>query len=166
MERPTAENIEHLFDGYYDGGCPCRYPRFRAAVARDLAEVGAPQWGVSDTWLLLSEFDRRFSAADQDTHSFGFNANCASCGARVKRFGVPVFRDSFIERAIIEPQGAPDIGADVIGVVPIVGVVYPAGPDNAPRSERERIEASYPRFEVAAWLSYMTARREPPSEGA
>lgn len=155
MDTPSVSDIEGLFDLYFAHGCPCRFPRFRATVARDLKEIDAWDWGVSDGRMLLGVFDRRVRVLEESREALAMRGRCELCGAEVVRFGIPVFRDSFLERAHITPGALPDVGAAASWPLPICGHVFHAGPGNVTRSEKERIQSSYPRLNPRDWLAYM-----------
>jgi hypothetical protein len=163
MDTPSDADIEALFDHYFAHGCPCRFPRFRATVARDLKEIGAWDWGVSDAWMLLAVFDRRVPLVEKTREDFAVRGRCELCGAGVNRFGIPVFRDSFLERANITPGDLPDVGADASGPVPVCGHVFHAAPGNVSRSEQESMQNAYPRLKPETWLAYMRALAAPPA---
>lgn len=157
VDTPSTSDIEALFERYLAHGCPCRFPRFRATVSRDLKEIGAWDWDISDGAQLLTVFDRRVPLSVESREDFAVRGSCKLCGAHVLRFAVPVFRDSFLERARIEPAALPDVGAPVEGPVPICGHVFHASPGNVTRDEAERIQSAYPRLSPADWLAYMGA---------
>ncbi len=157
MDAPAPADIEALFDYYFEHGCPCRFPRFRAAVARDLKEIGAQDWGVSDVGMLLTVFDRRVRIVDETREGLATKGRCQLCGAAILRFGIPVFRDSFLERAHITPAALPNTGAEETWPLPICGRVFQAGPGNPTREEKKRIERAYPRLGASDWLTYMRA---------
>ncbi len=157
MDTPTPEDIRALFDHYLAQGCPCRFPRFRATVARDMKEVGASLWTVSDIGQLLAAFDERVPLVVEKREDFMTRGHCSICSARVIRSWAPVFRDSFLERAEISPGHLPDLGAEVLGVVPVCGPIFPAAPVNVTKAERARIEDAYPRLAPRDWLAYVAA---------
>jgi hypothetical protein len=157
METPPASEFEPLFDHYLAHGCPCRFPRFRAAVARDMKEIGAPDWDVGEVPRMLAIFDRRVPLLEESQEAYSMRGSCTLCGAKVFRWGAPIFRDSFIERARITPGALPDVGAPVTGPVPVCGNIYHAAPGNVTRSERERIQSSLPRLSPELWFAYMKA---------
>jgi hypothetical protein len=150
-------DIESLFDHYLAHGCPCRFPRFRATVGRNLKEIGAWDWGVIDILPLLTVFDRRVRLVEVTSEALCARGRCALCGASVVRYAIPVFRDSFLEGATITSGSLGDLGAGVQGPLPICGGVFHAGPGPVARHERERIEQAYPRFNVQDWLEFMCA---------
>lgn len=155
MDTPSASDLEALFDRYFAHGCPCRFPRFRATVARDLNEIGASDWSVSDADDLLEVFDRRVRLVEKSRADFATRGRCEVCGAEVIRSSAPIFRDSSLERAYITPAALPDVGAAASWPVPICGHVFQAGPGNVTRDEKERIQRAYPRLNSPDWLAYM-----------
>lgn len=157
MQTSSEPDIDSLFDYYFAHGCPCRFPRFRAAVARDLREVGAAEWGLSDTNRLLAVFDRRVRLLAEVRVDFDTRGHCERCNAEVIRFSAPIFRDSSLEGARITPGTLPDVGAPVTWPLPIYGHVYNAGAESVTRAEEERLQRAYPRLAAADWLSYMEA---------
>lgn len=157
MQITPEPDIDGLFDHYFAHGCPCRFPRFRAAVARDLRDIGAWDWGVSDINRLVAVFDQRVRLIDKVRVDFDTRGRCATCNAEVVRYSMPVFRDSSLPGVQITPSALPDVGAPVTWPPPIYGHVYHAGPGPLPRSEEERIEAAYPRLSAADWTAYMSA---------
>ncbi len=159
MEVDPDTALEALFDHYLARGCPCRFPRFRATVSRDMKEIGAAEWDISDIPTLLHIFDRRVPLVKESESGYSVQGRCKLCNAHVFRWGAPVFRDSFIERARITPGELPDVGADADWPVPICGAVHQAAPGNVMRVERERIEASFSRLSFPLWLEYMKALR-------
>ena len=157
MDIPTPDDIRDLFDHYLAHGCPCRFPRFRATVARDMKEVGASLWTVSDIGQLLATFDQRVPLVVDKRQDFMTRGRCSICSAEVVRSWAPVFRDSFLERAEISPGRLPELGAEVMGIVPVCGPIFPAAPVNLTTAERARIEGAYPRLAPKDWLDYMAA---------
>ena len=153
----TPADIRALFEHYLSHGCPCRFPRFRATVARDLGEVGARDWDVSDIQQLLTVYDQRVPLVVDERADFSTRGRCSICDAQVVRSWAPVFRDSFRERAKITPGRLPDLGAEALGPVPVCGHVFPAAPVNVTKDERNRIEHAYPRLAPEAWLAYLAA---------
>ena len=126
-----------------------------------MKEVGASQWDVSDIGQLLATFDRRVPLVVDKRQDFMTQGRCSICEARVVRSGAPVFRDSFLERAEITPGPLPDLGAEVLGIVPVCGPIFPAAPVNVTTAERARIENAYPRLAPKDWLAYMAALATP-----
>jgi len=159
MDNDSASGLKSLFDHYFAHGCPCRFPRFRATVSRDMKAIGAAEWDISDIPALLQIFDRRVELVKETETDYSVKGRCNLCNAQVYRWGAPLFRDSFIERARITPGDLPDVGADADGPVPIYGSVYQAAPGSVTRVERERIEDSFPRLSLPLWLEYMKALR-------
>jgi len=157
VETPSIAELEGLFDHYLAHGCPCRFPRFRATVGRDLKEIGAPDWDISDVRPLLETFDRRVPLLESSRDAWVTRGTCRFCGARIVRSGAPVFRDSFIERAQILPGAPADVGAPAGGPVPVCGQLFPAGPGNVSKTEAERIKGAYPRLNSQDWLAYLRA---------
>jgi len=157
VDTPSQDDIRALFDRYLSHGCPCRFPRFRATVARDLSEVGARSWDVSDIAQLLAAFDQRVPLVLTKPADFSTHGRCSICDAEVVRSSAPIFRDSSIERAKIAPGPLPDLGAEVSWPVPVCGYVFPAAPDNVTKDEKTRIERAYPRLRPKDWLAYMGA---------
>jgi hypothetical protein len=125
-------------------------------VARDMKEVGADGWDVSDIRALLAVFDRRVPLLEESRDAYTTQGNCKRCNASVLRWGAPVFRDSFVERAEVK-AALPDVGAAANWPVPICGHVFQAAPSSVLRAERERIEQSFPRLNPSLWLEYMKA---------
>jgi hypothetical protein len=104
---------------------------------------------------MLSIFDRRVVLLKESRDNYSTRGSCKLCGAKVFRWGAPIFRDSFIERAQITPGPVPDVGAPATGPVPICGNVYHAAPGDVTRTERERIEHALPRLSQEPWFTYM-----------
>jgi len=157
MDADTGNDFESLFDYYLAHGCPCRFPRFRATVGRDMKEIGAGNWDISEIAALLQIFDRRVPLVKETETDYSVKGRCRICNAQVHRWGAPVFRDSFIERARITRGELPDVGADADGPVPVCSSVYQAAPGNLLRVERERIENAFPRLSPPLWMAYMKA---------
>lgn len=156
FDHPSQSDLERLFDLYIANGCPCRFPRFRAAVGRNLhEELGDRDWNVSDAGWLLAVFDVRVPLIDETTEDFARRGRCKFCGAEVVRSWAPVFRDSFLERAHIDPGTLPDVGAPVDSILPICGRIFRAGPGNVTRDEHERIQGTFPRLKPPEWIAYM-----------
>jgi hypothetical protein len=155
VNTATPSDIETLFDHYLAHGCPCRFPRFRATVGRNLKEIGAPDWELADVPGLLVAFDRRVPLDVQSRTPYVTEGSCKRCGAHVIRSGAPIFRDSFIERARITPGAQPDVGAEASGPVPVCGGLFHAAPGNVTQSENQRIQNAYPRLGPELWLAYM-----------
>jgi hypothetical protein len=157
IDRPSPADLEGLFDLYLAHGCPCRFPRFRAAVGRNLQEeIGDRDWNVSDAGWLLTVFDRRVPLIEDSTEDFARRGRCKICGAEVVRSWAPVFRDSFLERAHITPGALPDVGAVVSSILPICGRVFRAAPGNVTRDEQERVQGAFPRLKPREWIAYMS----------
>ena len=126
-----------------------------------MKEVGARLWTVVDIGQLLAAFDQRVPVVVDKRQDFMTEGRCSICDARVVRSWAPVFRDSFIERAEVSPGQLPDLGAEVLGIVPVCGPIFAAAPVNVPTAERARIESAYPRLSPKDWLVYMAALSTP-----
>jgi hypothetical protein len=148
-----------------DGGCPCRFPRFRATVERDTETLGA-QLMTHEQYLLMTMFDRKVRLANKRSvvkrgQGVGHEGECAFCGAFIRRTSVEQVRDQFIDYMTVRPhEGIEDLGAAVERVLPhcwkFYGVVDPA----IERARREA-ELTYPQISFERWLAWMEERRTP-----
>jgi len=149
-----------------DGGCPCRFPRFRATVERDTEALGAHLM-TYEQYLLMTVFDRKVRLANKRSavakrgQGVGHEGECALCGAFIRRTSVEPVRDQFIDCMTVRPGvGVEDLGAAVDRALPhcwkFYGVVDPA-------TERARREAelTYPQISFEEWLAWMQERRTP-----
>jgi hypothetical protein len=112
---------------------------------------------VSDIAELLATFDERVPLLVDKRVDFATHGRCSICNAQVVRESDPIFRDSSLQRAKITPGPLPDLGAEVLGPVPVCGYVFAAAPADLTKSEKARIENAYPRLSPKDWLAYMAA---------
>jgi hypothetical protein len=165
----TPAAIETLIDGMLrDGGCACRFPRFRATVARNTVSFGVPlmTW---EQYLLITLHDRRVTLRNKRPlvrpgEGTGYTAECARCGAVVSRLSLEFQRDQWHDRITVRPKpGVEDLGAAVAGALPHCWRFF-----SVAGSERERAatdcarrdaEITYPRLLLDDWLAWMGERR-------
>jgi hypothetical protein len=84
--------LERLLDRYLEDACPCRFPRFRAVVARVTRGAGGGSFTSEDQRGLIRAFDRRAPIVDQRPMD-GFNVvttglwigRCGRCGSTLRR---------------------------------------------------------------------------------
>jgi hypothetical protein len=164
----TPAAIEDLIaDFRQDGGCPCRFPRFRATVGRSTSAFGA-ELMTWEQYLLITVFDRKVKLLDRRSlilrgGGAGYEADCASCGAVVARRSLEVVRDRWIEFMAVRPKGVEDLGAAADGALPhcwpffaIVGGEL--GREAADRAKRDA-EITYPRISLDEWIAWMKVRQ-------
>jgi hypothetical protein len=153
-----APKLEVLFDHFFEHGCPCRFPRFRATVLRDTREVGAPDYTTWEQQALVALFDRRVPLLDRENRPVGHEGRCASCGSHVERWGVESFRDAWIEYLRITPAaGVPDTGAELHTPVPHCWPFFRAGPPD--RSLGHIVDLHYPKVSQDDWLAWIRELR-------
>jgi hypothetical protein len=165
----TPAAIEELMADYLQGGgCACRFPRFRATVARETDIFGAPLM----TWeqdMLIRLFDRKVKLEERrsvTTRPAGYMGRCPRCGAAIRRGSVESFRDQWIEYLSVEPRtGVAELGPPVIGALPHCWPFFAVG-DAKARSDavpaRRDAEVTYPRLPLDTWLAWMRARLTAP----
>jgi len=165
----TPAAIEALIDGMLrDGGCSCRFPRFRATVARDTASFDA----LLMTWeqsLLITLHDRKAMLRNKRPlvrpgEGTGYEAECARCGAAVSRLGLEVQRDQWYDRMTVRPKpGVEDLGAAVAGALPHCWPFFAVAGSERERAAADRArrdwEITYPRLSLDHWLAWMDERR-------
>ena len=169
--RTPAAIEELMADWLQGGGCPCRFPRFRATVERDTRLLGAPMM----TWeqdTLITLFDRKVKLVERrpvTTRPQGHAGRCARCGAAIRRGGVETFRDQWIESMSVVPcPGVEELGAPVDGALthcwPFFAVGDAQARSNAEPARRDA-ELTYPRLPLDAWIAWMRVRRTIPQAG-
>ena len=149
--------MDALFDFYLEHGCPCRFPRFRGTVGRSFKDFAGWEFTTTDVNRLVSCFDRRVHLVETQSEDFATRGRCERCGAEVTRYGIPVYKDAFIERATITPGPMPDVGAGIHSVVPICAPLYRVGPATNTRSSAGGAAGGLPQLNVEDWLEYMRA---------
>jgi hypothetical protein len=168
IARTPAAIEELMADFLQGGGCPCRFPRFRATVARDTASFGA----LPTTWeqsLLITLHDRKAMLRNNRPlvrrgEGVGYQAECARCGATVSRLGLEVQRDQWYDRMTVRPKpGVEELGAAVAGALPHCWPFFAVAGSERERAAADRArrdsEITYPRLSLDDWLAWMGERR-------
>ena len=152
--------VARLVEGFlHDGGCPCRFPRFRATVERETAALGAEMstWGRDQ---LIALYDARVPLVDAKGTKLGREGRCKRCGAHVDRWSREPTRDRWIDHLRITPApGSVDLGAPVDGLLPRCWPFFVVDGDTRATVEAE---VQYPRRTVDEWLAWM---RQPRPQG-
>jgi len=154
--RAFQAGLDALFDYYLEHGCPCRFPRFRATVARDTREVGAAHFTTWEQQWLVNRFDARVELSDKETRPLGHRGRCARCGAEVDRWSEEPFRSAWIDYLrITAAPGTEELGAHLHTPVPYVNPFFSAAPQDHQRDLAHVVQASYPRVSAEVWLAWM-----------
>lgn len=147
--------MQALYAHYLAHGCPCRFPRFRAAASRDTAELGAPGFTTFEQQALVTLFDDKVGLRDRTNREAGHTGHCVACGSLVRRWGEERFRGAFLEHLVIEPaEGLVDVGAPLHGPVPHAWPFYFVGPEDHGNG-RPLVEAAYPGLALEDWFAWM-----------
>jgi hypothetical protein len=149
--------IEELVRDYLrDGGCPCRFPRFRATVERETDDLGAPMM-TWEQYLLITRFDSDVRLASSRPVRGGRESLCAVCGATIRRRSEETYRDQWTEHMRVLPRpGVSDLGAPSQGALPRCWPLFTVGV-KAPAAQVQA-EIQYPHVPVDEWLAWMRAR--------
>jgi hypothetical protein len=149
--------LEELVRDYlHDGGCPCRFPRFRSTVGRETDVFGAPMM-TWEQYLLITRFDSDVKLTNSRPVARGWEGICARCGATVQRRGEEYFRDRWMEHMRVAPlPGVTDLGAPAVGALPHCWPFFTVG--GGPPDATVQAEIQFPRFSVDAWLAWMRER--------
>ncbi len=150
--------VERLYDSYLDGGCPCRFPRFRAL---------ARQWGLTSGVLSSEDRDRlvqRFRARVplRDVHAApaGWRATCECCEAAVEFGSVESSPGGTVEYISLDTHAA-DLGA------PLVQPLFRCRPWRATGPGYgefvQRAGRIYVFVEIEAWVEWLRARASGPT---
>ncbi len=149
--------LDGLMTGWlHAGGCPCRFPRFRATVERETDALGAPMM-TWEQYTLIMLFDGKVPLDPSRHVPGGREGSCSVCGASIRRWGAEVARDQWMEHMRVVPhEGVGDLGASAGGAVPHCFPFFTVGVDDA-RARRDA-EIQYPRLALDAWVAWMQAR--------
>lgn len=149
--------IDLLIADYLRDGCPCRYPRFRATVARDAALIGFPSFTSPEQSRLVWLFERDVPLVDRRPTRDGDHARCGVCGTTVDIVRIR-FEDADKLRLVFGELALPDLGLPLAGPLPRVLDFGPV--DRTPMTSGivAAIAAAYPRMEPEAWLAWMRER--------
>lgn len=151
-----AAGLANVVDSMLERACPCRFLRFRATVARDTREIGAPGYTCFEQQMLVRLFDQKVPrVALKRIDEWRETGRCGVCAAAFERRGEEVFRDAWIEYAVITPE-LPDIGAPLHTPPPHCFPFFAAGPEQR-RDLRHLVELHYPAIGPEQWLDWLAA---------
>lgn len=149
--------LEALVGGFLsDGGCPCRFPRFRATVRRDTSRACDGNFTTIEQRRLIFLYEQKVPLRDKRDVEFGWQAICARCGSTA-RYGANEFRyGGWIDYlTITKPPEVKDIGA------PVGAIVYRASGWISASGETSGMDAAsrtYPLMPREDWLRWMRER--------
>ena len=157
VARFPAAVQDLLHDYLRDGGCPCRFPRFRSTVERETDIFGAPMM-TWEQYLLITQFDADVRLESPRRIARGWESTCTRCGAKVQRWGEEYFRDRWMEHMRVAPRpGGADLGAPVDGPLPRCWPFFVVGRDDP--DAKVQAEIQFPMRSVDEWLAWMRERR-------
>jgi hypothetical protein len=158
-DNPLGRRVLELIEFYVAHGCPCRFPRFRAFCARDLAEVGVCGAASSEQTALIFAFDEKVPVREKKSFGPTWRGRCGRCGSEIKRWAHELVMSSWVEYLQIElSPGITDIGAPVVGPLVRCRPAYAAGPGVTAAALRE-VDAAYPLVSEDAWIEWLRALR-------
>jgi hypothetical protein len=156
--------LDALADEYLTIGCPCRFPRFRAIVARDTSGISEGSFTSEDQRGLIRAFERKVTVVEQqpleelDRISPGmWRGKCGVCGSDLRRAYNEYSPGGYIDWLIIKRKpGLFDLGASVEK-----NRTFRCRPFVAPGPEMPgmaRASRAFPFMEEDAWFEWMRAR--------
>jgi hypothetical protein len=153
-----SKAIDDLVAFYLSHACPCRFPRFRATVARDVSVLlSAPEYVNPEQQLLIDRFDALVTLADRSSVPRGWRGRCTRCGADVVREDLELDAGPACH-LFITPSGAADVGAPFADAIPQVHGFFPLDRSGgSPRVEAE-LRAAFPHMDWEQWLAWMRER--------
>jgi hypothetical protein len=163
MTNSLVERAEALIHEYLeDGGCPCRFPRFRSAVKRDTSRsLGAPFKG-EDQHALIVAFERHAPLGPR-TALGGFpaavegmwQAHCERCTSTAERSSSEVATGGWVDfLMILRAPGLTDLGAPIDRALRCRPLI-PIG--RGPHSSGAAAHL-YPIVDEDAWFEWLRAR--------
>jgi len=152
-------SIDELMSDYLAGACPCRFPRFRATVGRDITALfGVAEYTNPEQEQLIARFDARVALTGRSPTRTGWRGFCARCNGEIVREDIEGEREP-ASHLFITPGPAPDVGAPFEGAIPRVYGFYPLGRAAPSQLVVAQLNAAYPLMSEEHWLAWMRARQ-------
>jgi hypothetical protein len=150
MTEDAAElrnRIDEAVGKMLQDGCPCRFPRFRAMVARDTQQAGFACFTSEEQPMLIDAYVRAVPLV---------NGRCVRCGALAVRWAWEFGKTAFVEYMRFEDSTLSDLGAPASSPIPRCRPFYATG--FATKAQRKKVERFYPRLTETDWLSWLLER--------
>ncbi len=143
-----VQMLERAMKFFLEKGCPCRFPRFVALVARDVRDLGILGFASPEQQSLIALFDKLVPVKDE---------HCTICTSKIQRSSEEVFNTSWIERLIItKPENVNDLGEPLHAPIPRCRDFFQAAP-GAFESDRLTLHQAYPRVSEDDFYAWLTA---------
>jgi hypothetical protein len=165
VERDLRDELAQLIVGYLEVGCPCRFPRFRAVVARDTSRVAGGSFTSAEQTGLIEAFEQRVPLVDRGplegsggpAQAGMYQAKCRVCGSRVARSSNELAPGGWVDYLSIRAApDAADLGAPVEhGRVYRPCPLVAAGPG---MTGMQRAAEAFPMIGRDEWLAWMRER--------
>jgi hypothetical protein len=147
MELDLNQRIEGVVSAMGSGGCPCRYPRLRAFVARDTREAGVAALTSEEQPMLIAAYKAAVEVVD---------GRCVRCWAVTTFWAWEFGETAHVEYLKIDGSALPDLGAPATSPLPRCRPFSVAG--FVTKRQKRKVERYYPRLSVDAWLSWLAER--------
>ncbi len=152
-DKEFSKALGDLVAYYRAHGCPCRFPRARAVLARDTHRVAGGSFSSVDRDWLIWHVEHGLNLADKRGAPYGWEARCADCGATVSKSANEFANGGWLEYLVIEPKpGVPDVGAPVGEHVYRCKPWWAPGPNMAGEAEASK---AFPLIPVDEWFRWM-----------
>jgi hypothetical protein len=157
FEDPFGNSLEQLVDDYLrDGGCPCRFPRFRATVRRDTSRVCGNSFTTIEQERLVYLYEHVVPVNDKQSVDYGWEAKCARCGSEARQATnefLPGTRIDYL--TITKPRDVTELGAQVgPRVYRCSSWRSPTGSD----AGMDVASKTFPELSNDQWLAWMAER--------
>jgi len=154
----VTPELEDLFSYFLeDGGCPCRYPRFRSTVRRDTHGAAGGSFTTAEQRDLIFLYERRMELRDKKDAPYGWEAFCSRCGSAARYASNEFSPGGFIDYLVVtKAAGLAEIGARVGNFVPHSGGWICPGPEMA---GMQLASKAFPFMPFEEWLRWMRERR-------
>jgi hypothetical protein len=156
----VTPELEALFTDFLDdGGCPCRYPRFRSTVRRDTTCACGGSFTTAEQRDLIYLYEHRLELRDKQDAPHGWEAFCVRCGSAA-RFSANEFSPgAWIEYLVVtRAAGVRDRGAPAGNLVYRTGAWISPGPAMA---GQQLATKAFPLMPLDEWLAWMREERSP-----
>jgi hypothetical protein len=171
-DDPFVRVIEDLLDFYLALGCPCRFPRFRATVARSTQKVAGGSFTSEDQRRLIYIYERKVELVGKEPlEGWGgpvekdmYQAKCGACRSRVQRSSNEFANGGWVDYlSIALTPGVMELGA-------FVGhPLYRARPWISPgpgMAGIHKASEAFPLVDEEKWLLWMRELATPSTTSA
>jgi len=158
----TSQAETLIRDYLQDGGCPCRFPRFRSVVKRDTGKsLGAPCRG-EDQCALIVAFEhhapygeRKALGPFSEARGDFWQAVCTRCTSQIERSSHEVVAGGWVDYLVIRrTREASELGPPLDHIFRCRPLV-PLGPGPHNLASAAKL---YPHIDDDEWFTWLRAR--------